>query len=66
MPDTLNRPARLPLSDGNVACYSCHNPHQAGLFPPGSVLDARATVPIDAAVALRMNSMELCIACHNK
>lgn len=66
MPDTLNRPAELPLADGNVACYSCHNPHQAGLFPSGSVLGARATVPIDAAVALRMNSMELCIACHIK
>lgn len=66
MPDTFNRPAELPLADGNVACYSCHNPHQAGLFPAGSVLGARATVPIDAAVALRMNSMELCIACHIK
>ncbi len=64
------RPARLPLGnrDGHeiVTCYSCHNPHYAGLFPPGSELGARATVPEDRKAALRANWVDLCSHCHHR
>jgi hypothetical protein len=65
-PDPDRRPARLPLADGRVACFTCHNPHQTGLFPAGSELGMRARRPADAAVALRVDYMELCLACHGK
>lgn len=64
------RPARLPLGtkDGHeiVTCYSCHNPHYPGLFPPGSELGARATMPEDRKAALRANWVDLCSHCHHR
>ena len=33
------RSLRLPLGSGNkIVCSTCHNPHQAGVFPAGSDL----------------------------
>ncbi len=58
--------ALLPLSDGAVACFSCHNPHAPGLFPADSILALRAANPADAAIDLRVDRMSLCIACHGK
>ncbi len=55
---------RLPLSRGNVTCFSCHNPHDEKLFAPGSELGMRATRPEDARVDLRMDRTELCLSCH--
>lgn len=61
----LNRdPARVPLGDGMVTCYSCHNPHYNGLFPPDSELGALAENPVDRASALRTDWIELCSECH--
>lgn len=57
---------RLPLADGRVACYSCHNPHQRGLFPSDSALGLFADDPADAAVSLRMDTVDLCLECHVK
>ncbi len=58
--------ATLPLASGNVTCYTCHNPHSPGLFPPGSALGAMATNSTDRAISLRANSTSMCIACHDK
>jgi predicted CXXCH cytochrome family protein len=73
------QPARLPLGeevvsilgDGSkveeiVTCYTCHNPHYTGLFPPGSELGALATNPQDRASALRTNWINLCSECHHR
>ena len=60
------RPAKLPLNDGSIACYTCHNPHHVGLFPPGSVLGTAADSPIEAAYKLRIGRPELCQECHGK
>ncbi len=56
----------LPLFDRHVRCYSCHNPHQAGLFPPDSPLGAFSTAAADAHAALRVASAHLCLQCHSK
>jgi len=56
----------FPLWDGRVTCYSCHNPHQAGLFPDGSALGCASALAIDEKSALRLPSTQLCIGCHPK
>lgn len=57
---------QLPLSDAKVTCYSCHNPHEAGLFPSGSPLGAVSQLATDVHAALRVTSVELCLECHAK
>ncbi len=64
-------PALLPLGQNKadqpvVTCYSCHNPHPRGLFPARSVLAAWADEAEGAAVALRLDWMELCLGCHQQ
>lgn len=59
-------PAHLPLGNGNVTCYTCHNPHYDGLFPPGSELGALAENPSDRASALRTDWINLCSECHRR
>lgn len=61
-----HRPALLPLSDDRITCFTCHNPHEPGLLPPDSQIGQFATLPQDAAIALRMNHSDLCLACHPK
>lgn len=56
----------LPLSNHRVTCYSCHNPHQAGLFPADSPLGAHSIDAADVHAALRVPSMVLCLQCHAK
>jgi hypothetical protein len=67
---TERPPARLPLGHRQgkeiVTCYTCHNPHYAGLFPPCSELGARATNPLDRTSALRTNWIDLCSECHQR
>lgn len=64
--DLDREPALLPLARGEVTCYTCHNPHEPGLFPAGSPQGAVSTLPEDAHAALRVRSMDLCITCHAK
>lgn len=60
------RSGRISLNDNRVMCYSCHNPHEPGVFPAGSPAASFATAQDDSRVLLRMNRAELCIACHPK
>ncbi len=64
--DSSRQPARLPLADNKVTCYTCHNPHYMGLFPANSELGALAHNPRDRAVALRTDWVDLCSECHNR
>ena len=57
---------RLPLNQNRVMCYTCHNPHEPGVFAAGSDAGAFAASTDDAKVLLRMNRADLCVACHPK
>lgn len=59
-------PAHLPLGDNRVTCYTCHNPHYAGLFPPNSELGALAANAEDRRSALRTDWIDLCSECHHR
>jgi hypothetical protein len=73
---------RLPLGRAaTVVCSTCHNPHEAGIFPPGSVLrlggmdwaHRPATMPVagaapaggSATIDVRLGP-NLCGECHGK
>ena len=58
---------RLPLSeDGSILCSTCHNPHQAGLFPPGSELAGGEIRYDKERLQLRGFGKELCFVCHDR
>lgn len=59
-------PAWLPLGDGMVTCYTCHNPHYHGLFPENTELGALATNPADRAAGLRTDWIQICSECHHR
>ena len=64
-----NPPALIPLGGDNhdmMTCYTCHNPHYSGLFPPGSELGALARNPEDRAGGLRVDFIDLCSECHRR
>ncbi|TWT41662.1 Virginiamycin B lyase [Phycisphaerae bacterium RAS1] len=59
--------AELPLADGRVACYSCHNPHARDTFVPTSALGAAAAPPPGQRdFRLRLKQVDLCLTCHDK
>lgn len=57
---------RLPLNRDRVMCFTCHNPHEPGIFAAGDPAASFATAKEDADVRLRMNRAQLCTACHPK
>jgi len=61
-------PQRLPLGPGyRIECATCHNPHQAGLFPAGSPLGWGAMEHRDhERPKLRGFGKEICWACHDR
>jgi nitrate/TMAO reductase-like tetraheme cytochrome c subunit len=59
-------PARLPLGDNMVTCYTCHNPHYAGMFAPTTEVGALAGNSEDRRSALRTNWIDLCSECHQR
>ncbi|MBX3396819.1 MAG: hypothetical protein KF841_15790 [Phycisphaerae bacterium] len=58
--------AAYPLDEGRVACYTCHNPHQRGLFADNTPLGHQASLEADAAFLLRDDRQDLCRNCHGK
>jgi nitrate/TMAO reductase-like tetraheme cytochrome c subunit len=65
------RPQRLPLSENHhIVCSTCHNPHQAGLFPRDSLL-AKGAIPADnkdknKQYRFRGLGKEICRGCHRQ
>ncbi len=64
--DSGRRPQFLPLAEDRVACYTCHNPHERGLFPSESPMGRMALNESDAGLQLRSNRTDLCQSCHSK
>lgn len=60
------RPQDWPLGpDDTLLCTTCHNPHQKGVFPPGSVL-ARDAMEIQGdRVISKIPVPRMCLRCHN-
>lgn len=59
--------AALPLSNGQVVCSTCHNPHQEGVFAKNSGLGLGALRwprEPNQIPAQRLPGRELCSACH--
>ncbi len=62
-------PRHLPLLGGEiVVCSTCHNPHERGIFPAGSLLDLGG-IGFDKTAGgrpLRGFGKQLCGQCHGK
>lgn len=56
----------LPLAEGAVACFTCHNPHSPSMWAADTALGARAVEARSAGIALRVDALELCVICHKK
>ncbi len=60
------RPCDWPLGPGDsVICTSCHNPHQQGVFPAGSVLGLDAMEIRGDRVISKIPVPRMCLRCHN-
>lgn len=66
VPPEMRQRAEYPLTDDRIACYTCHNPHQVGLFPKGSELAAWAVSPAESGHYLRADRPGLCLGCHDE
>jgi hypothetical protein len=66
---TTQEPQRFPIGpDNRLVCSTCHNPHQAGLFPPDSPLSwggMKVHVP-NRPPEMRGWGKDSCSGCHNK
>jgi hypothetical protein len=60
-------PRSIPLgSDGSIVCYSCHNPHEKGLFPHSNPRSLGAEPKHAKNHRLRARQGDICIACHDE
>lgn len=60
------KPTRMvPGKDGTILCSTCHNPHEKGVFPPGSVLSYRAMwIKGDGQTISPVRGQAWCRHCH--
>jgi predicted CXXCH cytochrome family protein len=59
---------RLMLTDskGTIVCSTCHNPHQAKVFPPDSALAYRAMrIAGNGKLASPVRTQAFCVHCHD-
>jgi len=61
------RPRSIPLDkSGRIACYSCHNPHEKGLFPDSNPRSLGAEAKQAKNYRFRTHQGNICQACHYK
>ena len=57
----------LPLSRSKeIACATCHNPHDRGVFPAGDVRALGAETPPAARHRVRVEGGVICLLCHRR
>lgn len=56
----------LPLTDGTISCFTCHDPHAPGLFGESTPLGRHADPADPYSYHLRLSATALCVACHGK
>ncbi|MCY2954553.1 MAG: hypothetical protein NTU53_21695 [Planctomycetota bacterium] len=63
---TGKKPTRMPVFPGDVIlCTTCHNPHQAGVFPKQSTLSYRAMHVVDNTRTVSpVHNQVWCRHCH--
>ncbi|MDO8303956.1 MAG: hypothetical protein Q7T18_12010 [Sedimentisphaerales bacterium] len=60
-------PRSIPLDqNGGVTCYSCHNPHEKGVFPNSNLRAIGAEPKHAVNHRLRTHENNICKACHDK
>lgn len=64
---TQRVPRSMPLDDrGRIACYTCHNPHEQGLWPARHPRAVGAEPKQATNHRLRVHRGRVCVACHEK
>lgn len=64
---TNRAPRSIPLDEnGRITCYSCHNPHEEGLFPNWNPRSIGAEPKQAVNHRLRAHEGIACRACHEK
>jgi hypothetical protein len=59
-------PRSIPLDDqGRIICATCHNPHEEGLFRPGSDPATGAEPKQAVNQRLRAPKGQMCLTCHH-
>ncbi|HWB53983.1 MAG TPA: hypothetical protein VG722_07315 [Tepidisphaeraceae bacterium] len=59
-------PTRMvPDGQGRIVCYTCHNPHEEGTFPQGSVLEDRALRLREGHLLTPVRGSQFCRHCHD-
>jgi hypothetical protein len=60
------KPTLMPLSaDATITCTTCHNPHQAGVFPPGTPLAYRPMRVTGGHAVSPVHGDQWCSLCHD-
>lgn len=60
------KPTLMPLAaDGAITCSTCHNPHQAGVFRPGTALAYRPMRVVGDRAVSPVRGDQWCNHCHD-